>query len=186
MNYTEKDVTIWVEEHSDYLLHFALTKISDRNLALDFIQDTFVSALQGVDSFEGRSQPRTWLTSILQRKIIDHWRKAETRKTDVVSHFFQSKDDEKEGRWIFDKVPHNSLQSVEHEIEEQEKIDALQQCLDQLPGRWKGIVESKYMEDKKGEEICNEYEISSSNFWVIMHRAKAVLRNCLSKKWSVR
>jgi RNA polymerase sigma-70 factor (ECF subfamily) len=39
------------------------------------------------------------------------------------------------------------------------------------------------MEGKKGDEICLEYEITNSNFWVIVHRAKIVLRDCLEKKW---
>ena len=80
-----------VDDHSDYLLAFALTKLSDIEVAKDLVQDTFVAALTKLDTFEKRSKIRTWLTSILNRKIIDYWRKAETRYTDPVSSFFRIK-----------------------------------------------------------------------------------------------
>lgn len=173
----------WVNNHSDYLLNFAIKKISDRELALDLIQDTFVAAFQGIDSFEGRSQPKTWLVSILNRKIIDHWRKENSRKTDVASHFFRSENDKMEGFWVLENAPSQRVSSVEQDIEKEEQIKELSDCIDTLPNNWKGIINAKYMENKRGAEICTEYDISSSNFWVIVHRAKIVLRDCLEKKW---
>lgn len=183
MGYDEKDVAKWVDEHSDYLLNYGLSKIQDRDLVMDFIQDTFIAALGAVDKFEGRSAPRTWLTSILNRKIIDHWRKKGSQKTDVVSHFFYSDGDKSEGHWILDNAPSQQIASVENKIEEEEKIEELELCLDTLPEQWRGIVYAKYMDQKKGDEICNEFEITSSNFWVIVHRAKLALRDCLKSKW---
>jgi DNA-directed RNA polymerase specialized sigma24 family protein len=41
----------------------------------------------------------------------------------------------------------------------------------------------KYMEDNGTETICRELKITSSNFWVIFHRAKVNLRSCLQKNW---
>lgn len=183
MKYTEKDIAKWVDEHSDYLLNYGLSKVNDRDLVLDFIQDTFVAALGGVDKFEGRSTPRTWLTSILNRKIIDHWRKKSSQKTDVASHFFYGENDKSQGHWIMENAPKQQVASIEHKIEADEQVLELEECLDILPDQWRGIVYSKYMEQKKGEEICNEYEVTSSNFWVIVHRAKLALRDCLKSKW---
>jgi RNA polymerase sigma-70 factor (ECF subfamily) len=90
----------WVNEHSDYLFNFAMKKINDKDLALDLIQDTFVAAINGLDGFKGNSAPQTWLVSILNRKIIDHWRKEISRKTNVASHFFRGEGDDKEGFWV--------------------------------------------------------------------------------------
>lgn len=173
----------WVDKHSDYLFNFAMTKINDRDLALDLIQDTFVAAFQGVDKFEGRSQPKTWLVSILNRKIIDHWRKENSRKTDVASHFFRSSDDKMEGFWVMENAPSQRVSSIEDKITQEEQNIELTECIESLPSNWKGIIHAKYMEEKKGAEICTEFDITSSNFWVIVHRAKIVLRDCLEKKW---
>lgn len=171
-----------VEQHADYLLAFALTKINDRDLAKDFVQDTFLSALKHLDTFEGKSSIRTWLTSILNRKIIDYWRKAETRYTDPVSSFFNS---EGNGSWILEKKPSGRLAEFEEEYMQAETHDELLDCIEKLPKNWSDILTTKYFEEKKGDEICKDFNITSSNLWVIIHRAKLLLRECLENKWTI-
>jgi DNA-directed RNA polymerase specialized sigma24 family protein len=61
----------------------------------------------------------------------------------------------------------------------------LVECLEKLPEKWKGIVASKYLEEKESDEICKDFDITSSNLWVIIHRAKLVLRDCLLTKWKL-
>lgn len=180
---TSNDIEEWVEKYSDYLMNYAMTKLNDRNIALDLIQDTFVAAIQNLDKFEGKSTPKTWLTSILKRKIIDVWRKESSRKTKVISSFFVSEGDESEGSWIVDKAPHQRISSVEEKITKEEQLNDLSRCIETLPVKWKGIIQSKYLFEKKWEEICSEFEITKSNYWVIVHRAKLALRDCLSKSW---
>lgn len=173
----------WVEEHSDYLFNYAMSKIGDREQALDLIQDTFVAALQHIDTFRGDSKPRTWLVSILKRKIIDDWRKSSSRKTKVVSDYFVADGDSSAGSWIMEKAPHQTISSVEEQIMQKEQIDDLTSCMETLPEQWKGVLHAKYMQGKKGDIICGEFDINQSNFWVIVHRAKLALRECLETDW---
>ena len=178
------DVNALVEDHSDYLLSFAMSKLRDLDLAKDLVQDTFLSALTKLESFEHRSKLRTWLTSILNRKIIDHWRKAETRYTDPVSSFF-SQDEKKSGHWLDSKGNQGNLGTVEDQISQEETMVELAECLDKLPEKWRGVVASKYLDELESEQICKEFEITPSNLWVIIHRAKLVLRDCLQAKWKL-
>lgn len=180
---SEIDVNSLVEDHSDYLLSFAMSKLKDIDLAKDLVQDTLLSAITKLDTFEQRSKLRTWLTSILNRKIIDHWRKAETRYTDPVSSFFSQ--DKKSGHWLESQGNNKTLETIEDEISKEETNMELTQCLDKLPEKWRGIVASKYLEEKDSEEICKEFDITPSNLWVIIHRAKLVLRDCLLTKWKL-
>ena len=112
------DLNSLLDDHSDYLLSFAMSKLKDIDLAKDLVQDTFVSALTKLDSFEQRSSLRTWLTSILNRKIIDHWRKADTRYTDPISSFFQQ--DGKSGHWLDSQGKNKTLETVEDRISREE------------------------------------------------------------------
>lgn len=168
-----------VEEQSDYLLSFAMSKLQDLELAKDLVQDTFVSAITKLDTFENRSNIRTWLTSILNRKIIDHWRKAETRYTDPVSSFYKQ---EGARHWILDKNQNNTVASIIDEITMEETAMELHSCLEKLPEKWRGVITSKYLDEKVSEDICKELDITPSNLWVIIHRAKLLLRECLTKK----
>lgn len=171
-----------VEEHSDYLLSFAMSKLRDIDLAKDLVQDTFVSALTKLDSFEHRSKLRTWLTSILNRKIIDYWRKAETKYTDPISSFFDQSGGSQE--WIVEKKGSTNINDAEARLTNEETSQELGECLETLPEKWYGIVTAKYLDEKESEQICNDFGITPSNLWVIMHRAKLLLRDCLKNKWT--
>ena len=179
MSNQDIDTSALVENHSDYLLSFAMSKLQDLELAKDLVQDTFVAAITKIDTFEKRSNIRTWLTSILNRKIIDHWRKAETRYTDPVSSFFDQ--DDKFKHWIVDKAEQKSVENIVDQISMEETILELYNCIEKLPPKWRGVIASKYLDEKVSEDICKDMEITPSNLWVIIHRAKLLLRDCLRK-----
>ena len=65
----------WVENHGDYLFNFAIVRVNDREKAEDLVQETFLAGLKAQDKFQGKSSERTWLISILKRKIFDTYRK---------------------------------------------------------------------------------------------------------------
>lgn len=171
----------WVDRYADSLFNYANIRLNDTDLAKDLVQDTFISALKAIDKFEHKSSVKTWLYSILKRKIIDHWRKQESRKTNPMSYFQQ--EGSKKGGFIDGHNPKGRLAEVEETIENEELRDALTRCIGALPVKWKGIVIDKLVEDKESEEVCNEHDISASNLWVIIHRAKVQLRDCLERKW---
>jgi len=41
----------------------------------------------------------------------------------------------------------------------------------------------KEIDEMETEDVCNELEITPSNLWVMMHRAKVQLRKCIEKNW---
>jgi RNA polymerase sigma-70 factor, ECF subfamily len=65
-----------IQELSPGLFAFAYRAVRQREEAEDLVQDTWMSALRTVPSFEGRSSLRTWLVSILRRRIADRFRRA--------------------------------------------------------------------------------------------------------------
>jgi len=175
----------WVQNHSDYLYNYALYKVSHTEVAQDLVQDTFVAGLNAQKSFKGNSSERTWLISILKRKIIDYYRKSSVRKNTTNTDFsmpFNSdgvyknhwSDEGQPGKWKIDKA--NDL-----ERDEFQKVLAL--CLSYLPEQWREVFHLKMMEDASGEEICKDLDITSSNLWVIIHRAKLKMRACIEKNW---
>ena len=67
--------TSTIQELSPGLFAFAYRAVRQREEAEDLVQDTWISALRTVPSFEGRSSLRTWLVSILRRRIADRFRR---------------------------------------------------------------------------------------------------------------
>lgn len=175
------DTSTWVDEYSDALFSYAYYRLNDRELAYDYVQETFYSALKALDRFEQKSSVKTWLFSILKRKIIDYWRQQEARKTKAVSKFVSSEDQDES--WIEDVSVKDDRPEVEIEIENNELRAALMNCISSLPEKWKAVFVDKYIDDKDSDEICNEHGITPSNFWVIIHRAKAKLQGCMKENW---
>ena len=55
----------WVDEHGDYLFKYALSRLRDPVKAEDAVQETFLAALKGGKSFQGRSAEKSWLVGTL-------------------------------------------------------------------------------------------------------------------------
>lgn len=176
------DASRWVDDYSDKLYRYALIRINNHELARDLVQETFIAALRTLHSFEGRSSVKTWLFSILKRKIIDHWRLARTRTTST----FSSMDTEYEtGLDKIDRVMKiDSRSLVDIDFKNKELGEIIISCIQELPDKWRLIVIDSLVEGKKYKEVCEEHEITQSNLWVIIHRAKLQLRDCILKKTS--
>ena len=178
----------WVNQFSDELFSWALYKTSSKETAEDLVQETFLAAFHKIDTFQGKSQPKTWLFSILNNKVIDYYRlSARTTK----QNFSIS---ENSGYELSDGLFNETENWKDNDInpiwdQEEELLDnpefnnVMQGCMEDLPQKWKFAVTSKYLTDKNADEICQELEITTSNYWQIVHRAKLLLKKCLEMKW---
>lgn len=178
----------WVNQFSDELFSWALYKTSSKETAEDLVQETFLAAFHKIDTFQGKSQPKTWLFSILNNKVIDYYRLSAktTKQTFSIS--------ENSGYELSDGLFNETENWKDNDInpiwdQEEELLDnpefnnVMQGCMEDLPQKWKFAVTSKYLTDKNADEICQELEITTSNYWQIVHRAKLLLKKCLEMKW---
>ena len=177
------DPTKWIVNYADYLYNYAITRLDNQELAKDIVQETFFSALKGKDGFRGQASERTWLVSILKRKIIDHYRKINSAKgqKEVKMNFLESGD--QKGSWIEERVPQSWGNDADKAIENEELKTALNNCIENLPDKYRIVFLLKTVRKYETEEICNELGITSSNLWVIIHRARTQLRKCMEDKW---
>ncbi len=176
------NLTEWVESYTSDLYFWALHKVSDPEQAKDLVQDTFLAAAEKVQGFKGDSTPKTWLFSILNHKIIDFYRKKIKQPVKVENQVFSTFFDEG-GDWKVEKRPGQWSDDDEHLLDDVEFQGVLKKCMDELPEKWNACVKLKYLMNKNGEEICQELDISPTNFWQVVHRAKLQLRNCVEENW---
>jgi RNA polymerase sigma-70 factor (TIGR02943 family) len=187
INFTIKE---WVEEYGDDLYRWACHKTSSIETAEDLVHDTFLAAVQSYSRFEGKSSPKTWLFSILNKKIADYHRKKfrNTRSDDrdlsssvyddAMDKFFQF-----DGNWKKAVKPLEWDDTEENLLDNDEFKSSLQGCMDGLPSKWLAIIQLKYLDQKDGKEICQDLGVTTANFWQILHRAKLQLRQCLELQW---
>lgn len=178
----------WVNEYADALFSWAYHKTLSKETAEDIVQETFLAATKSFEKCKNPDQPKSWLFAILNNKIIDHFRKKaksihqiqtplEKESAQFIDNFYNQDDN-----WTSDA---RALFSSEekHLLDNPVFNELLEKCLNDLPEKWKTAILSKYLLEKDGKEICQELEITPSNYWQVIRRAKLFLKVCLEKHW---
>jgi RNA polymerase sigma-70 factor (TIGR02943 family) len=176
--------TNWVETHGDYLFNFAIGQVRDTNIAEDLVQETFLAALKSRQNFSGRSSERTWLVSILRHKIYDHLRKTCRERAVRVDPSPASGDEaafEDSLAWIHQIAAEST--SPSHRIELAEFRQQLEKAMGKLPPRIAQVFQLYSIEERPNQEVCKRLNISESNLWVMLHRARKQLRSELNGWW---
>ncbi len=174
----------WVDEHGDYLFRYAMSRLRNHDSAEEVVQETFVAGLKAIEQYAGKGSVRAWLLGILKRKIIDHVRMrqraisvADIEQSDNITEIlFDERGSWREDPRIFGQRPDAALDSEEF-------WSVLKGCLEGLPERQRNVFVLREIEDTSSNEICNDLEITRSNLWVLLHRARLRLANCIKNKW---
>jgi len=175
-NNAESVLTDWVNQFSDTLYIYALKRVSDEALAKDLLQDTFIAAYQSYERFEHRSKPKTWLTSILKNKIMDHFRQVYRRKETSIEGDFQLFNED--GTWKTENLP--TPWKEEHLLDDPKFVHVFDNCLAALPLKWASSIRIKYLESDQNVE---DLGISKANYWKMLERARTQLRLCIESNW---
>jgi RNA polymerase sigma-70 factor (TIGR02943 family) len=173
----------WVDRYGDYLFNFTISRVNDPIMAQDLVSETFLAGLKSAHRFKGNSTERTWLISILKRKIIDYYRKINSNKGKAEVRMSYLSNSDQEGDWMEEQAADLRNPNVEDMIEQRELGDALEECIACLPERYATIFVQKTIDNLETETICKEHNITASNLWVIIHRARVQLMECLNNKW---
>jgi RNA polymerase sigma-70 factor (ECF subfamily) len=176
------DPHTWVAKYSDELFGFAFMRVSDEETARDLIQDTFLSALKNLETFKGEISEKNWLYFILKNKIIDHYRK--NSKTPLTRIDDEQEQDEfftDSGHWKKEALPNPFAFAVNNPQHSFEFYEILEKCKRKLNELQLNLFSMKFLDEMDSEEICKELEISSSNYWVLIHRIKLKIRKCIEK-----
>lgn len=172
-----RDPSRWVDEHGDALFRFAVLRVRDAELAADLVQDTFLSAIRSIEGFRGGSSLRTWLTGILKHKIIDYYRKS---KVEVVASDVGPEGTELDHAQSLLPSWKESPSSL---VESREFWAVFTSCLDGLPEAHRRAFSMREFDGLTGEEIRKVLDVTPTNLWVMLHRARTKLRRCLETNW---
>jgi RNA polymerase sigma-70 factor (ECF subfamily) len=171
------------------LLRFARLQLRDAGAAEDAVQETLLAALTGSHTFESRSSYKTWLISILRNKIIDIIR-GQSREVSASSLADDEAGDEQLADTLFDRRGHWQPETQpgrwadpEASFEQQQFWAVFEACLDHLPAKTARVFMMREFLGLETDQICKETGMSTSNCWVVLHRARLGLRTCLETRW---
>lgn len=150
-----------IELVSPSLLRYASRRIGREDVARDLVQETWLAAMGSVASFAGRSTLKTWLTSILRRKIVDHHRR---RRNEV-------------------EVDENHLISEPvlptDRADDARAVELVRELLPTLPRREREALELCDVEGIDRDEAAERMGVSRGALRVLLHRGRHRLREAL-------
>lgn len=173
------------------MLRFAQLQLRDAAAAEDMVQEALIAAMAGAKGFAGRAAFKTWMFGILRHKIVDHIRSSsrEICGTDLVEQAdpqaelkdFDALFDER-GFWNPDDRP-ATWADPDASFAQQEFWEVFDACLNHLPDQIARVYMMREFLEFETAEICRQLGITNGNCWVILHRARLGLRECLENNW---
>lgn len=157
-------------ELSDELFRFAITKVRDRESAIDMVQDAFHKLWQYLQAGTELQNPRALLYKIIRNKIIDSYRGEK---------FNVSLDDQE----TLASVESNELLFLDHEASSQFDAQSVIELLNELPAHIKDILIMRYVDDLSINEIANFLEVTPNTISIKIHRAITELKSIIEKKY---
>jgi RNA polymerase sigma-70 factor (TIGR02943 family) len=168
------------------LLRYAKLQLRNDAWAEDVVSEVFIVALEKPEAFEGRSQIKTWLIGILKFKILDKFRE-NAREVALPESEGESDSDTLEslmfkadGHFV---TPPNDWESPESGLHQKEFFSVMEACMEKLPAQLGRLFLMREWLELSSEEICKELKLTSTNFYVQLHRARLKLRECLDLNW---
>ncbi len=167
-----------------YLLRFARLQLRNDAWAEDVVAETMLAALEKPASFGGRSSLKTWLVGILKFKIIDCIR---AHSREVASSVNVDEDAEMEALLFAPDGHHRNdvdeWPNPEQSLSSKQFLAVMDVCINEMPPTMGRVFLMREWMEFTTEEICKELAVSSANVWVLLHRARLRLRECLQQRW---
>jgi RNA polymerase sigma-70 factor (TIGR02943 family) len=178
------DPSKWVSEHGDTLYAYAMSRLKKADAAEDVVQEALLGALKSLSHSPPQSDAGPWLMGILKKKVVDRQRQS-TRVDPITddSDPILAKLFDKNGHWSKAARAADPLRL--DALERAEFMGILKRCLAGLPANQAAVFVGRELNERNSEDLCKELGVSSTNLWVLMHRARLRLAECIRARWAM-
>jgi len=185
----EEAMSQLVDLWSPIMFRVARSFVDSAQSAEDVVQEAWLGMLSGLAKFEGRSSLRTWTFSILVNRARTRGaREARTvpkpppvgRSELGLDDWFAGPGGEAAWTWSSIDVTSRWDTTPESVVLSKEVLLQLDRAVWELPPRQRQVVTMRDVCGMSTEEVCAALDISPANQRVLLHRARAVLREALA------
>lgn len=181
----ERTFTCVVDRYHRLMLGVASQFTSNRALADEIVQETWMGVLTGLPRFEGRSSLKTWIFTILANRA----RTRASREARTVP--LSALDDDASGVPVVDAarfddrgmwaVPPRRWEADTPEaiVGRAETLKLVEQAIADLPERYRTVIVLRDVEHLDSAEVCRLLDITEANQRVLLHRARSAVRSTL-------
>lgn len=166
------------------MLRFAHRLLHPRELAEDVVQDTLLALLESADALTRTQDPRRYVFGVLRHKVADALRRSYRRP----EHDAEPIDDldellfDVQGAWREGCAP-ASWNSPETRLQNDQFFAVVDLCVNHLPEKIGRVFSLKAFLEFEAEEICHLLNVSKTDYWQCLSRARKQLQLCLDQRW---
>jgi len=179
-----------VQQYHNSLVRLAFSYVGDSGLAEEVAQETWLAVLKSLDRFEGRSTIKTWIFTILTNRaktraqrekrflsLVDLDETFENEPTVDPARFNPSASPRFPGHWSVNPVSWENI--PEKTMLSRELYDVVLKAVSELSLGQQAVITLCDIEGFSSKETCNILSISETNQRVLLHRARARVRQAL-------
>ena len=159
-------------ENSLYGLIFKMVRNHEETQ--DLVQEAFIKSYKALESFNKQYSFSTWLFKIASNNCIDHLRKRRL-KTTSIDVPIQTEDGS-----LSQDLPDDSF-SPEKDSLRNELFSSVNSIIDELPEKYKVVINLRHKEDQSYEEIAVALDIPIGTVKARIFRAREILKKSITK-----
>ena len=164
-----------VERNQDRVFNTCFGFVRNNDDADDLAQEVFIEVFRSIDKFKNDSKLSTWIYRIAVNKSLDFIKKqSRIKRWGGIIKLSTSENDSDENWYAHNETP-------EQNLEQQERINILNNAIDKLPIKQKSAFTLHKYEDLSYKEIADIMKTSVSSIESLMHRSKKNLQKSLEK-----
>ncbi|TDW50085.1 RNA polymerase sigma-70 factor (ECF subfamily) [Flavobacterium sp. 270] len=164
-----KAFAVLVDRYKNMIFTLALKMVKNREEAEEVAQDTFIKMYNSLSKFKGDSKFSTWTYKIAYNTCLDSLKKNKKEENNISIDEFSAH---------LIKTMDNALSA----LEEKERKQTIQNCLNLLPREENFLLTLFYFDDQSLEEIGKIMDISANNAKVKLFRSRQKLAAILKKQ----
>ena len=159
-------------ENSLYGLIFKMVRNHEETQ--DLVQEAFIKSYKALESFNKQYSFSTWLFKIASNNCIDHLRKRRLKTTSIDAPI-QTEDGS-----ISQDLPDNSYSPEKNSLKN-ELFSSVNSIIDELPEKYKVVINLRHKEDNSYEEIAKALDIPIGTVKARIFRGREILKKSITK-----
>lgn len=151
-----------VDRYKDMVFTLSVKMLKDKLEAEEVAQDTFVKVFKSLSKFNGESKFSTWIYKVAYNTCLDRLRK--NKRLQPIAGIDRIHEEEL-----------SPLLNALDAIEDKERKQMIQDCLQKLPGEESFLLTLYYFEEQSLEEIAKIIGITPNNVKIRLYRSRRKL-----------
>jgi len=165
----------FVKKYYNNMFSIATRYLGNREDVEDCLQESFLAAIKYIDTFEGKSTIKTWLTSIVINKSLMKLRSRQKRDEISIDQFLPTFDSDGfriEPEW-------NISVSTDELVQKKRNKEIVGNAIKKLPEDYKAVLLLRDIDGYSTTEVAEMLNLTESNVKSRLHRARSVLKKLL-------